>query len=817
VEAFRFEFKNAWAGLKASPVLALFAVIAMTLGVGATTFIYIGGNNYLTSLPVDEPDRYVHLGFIDRLAGGRQRDASVEEYLDFREQLNNVDSIGAFRIRDLTVGSRHSSRIVNGAEITDSVFEMLKVNPLLGRVIDSRDLKPGAERVVLLSFEIWRDFFNSNAELIGESIRIEQRPHTVVGVTKKNFKYPRNQLLWIPLQTRYPELSERNETPSVEVIVKLPEGRGISHFQQQAQVIVDGMRARFPDQYATFTAFIQPYTLEFIGNHIPRVISTLFLAGIMVLAIACANIANLFLALGNKRSLELAVQSALGAPRRRILLRFIIESMIVCVTGGIAGFILGLFLSHSVGQSIILNDPSVPFWIADKMSRGIEFSMSDAHNLLFVAIILFFSSLLAAAIPGFKMSKPDINSALKSTGVAVSGGADNKFVSALIVIEIIFSCALLIGASFLIHSSISLSNTDLGFDSENILVSRISLDSEKYVSGEQQIRVFDELAARFQQDPEISWSGFSSTRVGAAAPRYYYAEFGESYQRVEDHPIAKRVRIGAEFNDVLGVSMLQGRTFDTSDRMESQHVAIVSESLALKLSDEGSVIGKRIRIGVDEDRPWRTIIGVVPYIGFQGDLDRSESKDVIYEPLSQAPLRDVYILTKSDLESTDAAGNIARHISEQDPTITLYPQRTVQRWQEVSQFYFHLQAKIMICFAIIALLLSLIGIVGILFFNISQQKREIGIRKALGATTLRIILTIQKRLLIQLAFGLVIGVAIAFLLVKGIQSQLIGIDPSNIWLYIAVAVLLSFFIICVSLLPVRQAVEIHPSEALRDN
>ena len=816
MEELKFELANAWSGLKASPVLSFLAVVAMALGIGATTFIYVGGQNYLTSLPVDEPDRFVHLGFIDKNNQSRQRDATVEEYLEFSEQLNNVDASGAFLAKDLIIGGAESSRRFKGAEVTASVFEMLAVKPLLGRVIAEQDMQAGAEPVVVLGYDLWRDFYERRSDLIGRKIRINQTLHTVIGVTKKNFKYPRNQQLWIPLNTHFNGLTGRNETPSVDIIATLKAGATIASLQHESRALVSNMQARYPKTYENFTAYVQPYTIEFIGDHIPTVVYTLFLASVMVLGIACANIANLFLALGNKRSLELAVQSALGAPRRRLIIRFLLESSIVCISGGIIGFGIGLYISQAVGEMIVSNDPSVPFWIAEKMSQGISFGLDDLHQLWFALVALVFSTLVAGAVPAVKMSKPDINSALKANATAVSGGAKNKFISALIIGEIMFSCALLVGAVFLVQSSMTLKNKASGFDEQGVLTTMVSLTGDQFAEDEGKARVYRELSVRLRDEAEIAAFSFSSVRPGAAAPLYYYSEFGETYDKDADHPIAKRIHIGEGFDSALGITLTQGRMFNDTDHLNSQPVAIVSQSLAEKLAPGGNVVGQQVRVGVDDSRPWRTIVGVMPYLNFQGDLGRSRRTEIIYEPIAQSPVGGVVILTRGR-GGKNTAPVVEKLVSQQDRDISINLQRTVTRWQEISQFYFHLQSQIMIGFAFIALFLSLIGIVGILFFTISQQRREFGIRKALGAKKFDIILFIQKRLMIQVGLGVVAGLGLAVVLVRGLQSQLVGINPNNVWVYLGVSISLALFIVIAAMIPAKQAADIHPDEALRDS
>ena len=817
MNALKHEFENAWRSFMAAPGLFGLAILAMALGLASTTFMYSAGSNYLVALPMENPANVIHLGFIDRSNGNTNtRDSLIPEYLEFKEQLTGVEGLGAFRSRTINVSGGQLPHRYDGAEISASAFRLVGSSPLMGRVIEEADMIHGAEPVVVIGFDVWQQRYQSDKEIIGKQIRVNGTPSTVIAVMKPDFRYPRNEEVWIPLNRYYAETTSRNSTNSVEVIGRLKPGTTLDNLQDEARVIVSRMAETYPEMYENWTSYVQTYSQEFVGQTASQVIYTLFATSVMVLLIACANVANLFLALGTRRKREQAIQAALGASRSRLILRALLESFIVCGFGGVIGLVGGIYVSQITGFIIVSSDPNIPFWIAQVLSKGFEFNTQNIQAILYGFGAMVFATLVAGIVPAIRMSRPDINVVLKANETAAASGTHNRFSRWLVISEIALACALLIGASLLLRSSSNLHNLEIGVSSEKVMTSRVGLFDNQYQSDEEKVQYYKSLKAELLKQPGIERVGITATLPGTNAPWFYFSKFGSSYQRDTDHPVAKRVIMSAEMDEIYNTSLLQGRMFDERDTLDSQPVALISESMANKFWPDGDAIGQQIRMGASKsERPWRTVIGIMPYINYQGANRPDSMRYTVYEPIEQSPAQYISVVIKTADHEEKYKPVIAQAVNKINPDQPVYWQRSLTDWIKINQFYSHLQTKIMGVFAIIALVLASVGIYGVLAYSISQRTREFGIRRAMGADEKNVMITVFKQGLLQLLIGTSIGLVMAVALAKAVESQLVSVSAFDIFSFISVPIALAVITIIASWLPARKAALVQPMMALR--
>lgn len=816
MNALKHEFGHAWRSFMSAPGFFGLAILAMALGLAATTFMYSAGSNYLVALPMDKPENVVHIGFIDPTNSNRTRDARIPEYLDFKQQLMGIEGLGAFRTRTINVSGGEVPQRYNGAEISASAFKMVGSIPLMGRVIQESDLERGAESVVVLGFDVWQNRYQSDKEIIGKQVRVNGVPSRVIAVMKPDFRYPRVEEIWIPLDRNFDTNIPRDNTNPVEVIGRLKPGVSIDNLQDEARTLAARMKETYPDDYENWTSYVQPYATEFVGDSTKQVIYTLFATSIMVLLIACANVANLFLALGARRKREQAIQAALGASRGRLILRALLESFIVCGFGGVIGLVLGVYVSRIVGLLIVASDPNIPFWIAQVLSKDFEFDGQNMQAISYAFVAMIFATLVAGIVPALRMSRPDINTVLKANETAAASGSHNRFSRWLVIAEISLACSLLIGASLLLRSSSNLNNIEIGVNTEKVMTSRVGLFDSQYQTDTEKVQYYRKLKAELLRQPGIEKVGLVQSIPGGRAPWYYFSKFGDSYQRDRDYPVTKRVVIDSEMDKIYELSLLQGRMFDQRDTLDSQPVAIISESMASKYWPDGNALGQQIRMGASStERPWRTVIGIMPYMNYQGASGPDTMRDTVYEPIEQSPAQYFTVVAKTADDERKYASVIAKAVSNINPDQPVYWQRTLTEWVGINQFYQHLQTNIMGVFAILALILASVGIYGVLSYSISQRTREFGIRRAMGADERNVMVTVFKQGMLQLFYGTTIGLILAVGLAKAVESQLVLVSAFDVFSFVSVPVTLAVITMFASWLPARRAALIQPMMALR--
>ncbi len=816
MNALKHEFGHAWRSFMSAPGFFGMAILAMALGLAATTFMYSAGSNYLVAVPMENPEEVIHLGFIDPTNPNRTRDSVISEYLDFNQQLKGVDGLGAFRTRTINVSGGEVPQRYNGAEISASAFKLIGSSPLMGRVIQEVDMQRGAEPVVILGFDVWQNRYQSDQSIIGKQIRVNGVPTRVIAVMAADFRYPRVEEIWIPLNLHIPEGTPRLNSNSVEAIGRLKSGVTLDNLQDEARTVASRMKEIYPEDYENWTSYVQTYSSEFVGSSTAQVIYTLFGTSIMVLLIACANVANLFLALGARRKREQAIQAALGASRGRLILRALLESFIVCGFGGVIGLVLGIYVSRIVGLMIIASDPNIPFWIAQVLSREFEFDGQNMQAISYGFVAMVFATLVAGIVPALRMSRPDINTVLKANETAAASGSHNRFSRWLVITEIALACSLLIGASLLLRSSTNLNNIEIGVNTDKVITSRVGLFDNEYQSDAEKVQYYQQLKNELSSQPGIEKVGLTLSIPGGRAPWYYFSKLGDSFPRDRDYPVAKRVVMSSEMDEIYGISLLQGRMFDQRDMLDSQPVAIISESMANKYWPEGNAIGQQIRMGAStSERPWRTVIGIMPYMNYQGASGPDTMRDTVYEPINQSPAQYFTIVVKTVDDERKYAAVIAKAVSKVNPDQPVYWQRTLTEWVEINQFYQHLQTNIMGVFAVLALVLASVGIYGVLSYSISQRTREFGIRRAMGADERNVMITVFKQGLLQLAYGTFIGLVLAVGLAKAVESQLVLVSAFDPVSFIFVPLTLAAITLFASWYPATKAAMIQPMMALR--
>lgn len=803
LERTRHEAALAMRRLKRSPALVFFAVVAMGLGIGVTATMFSLTYAGLQELPFPEADRLTFVGWSDPSLGYLNMPLTPREFADWRErQATMVGLAGYARIEmDIADGERVPERF-DGAQITANTFDVLGVPPMLGRWFTRREEEPGAPGVVILSQELWAHWYGGDPGAIGRVLRINGSDHTVVGVMPDEFRFPEKEGLWTPLR-----LDPANEaTWDQRIIITVGRLRpGVELRETEAELATFAHQQRLvePALYGSLSLRVTSYYDYVIGREAVVILTVLLFVVSLVLLVACASVANLLLARAASRSRELAVVTALGASRRRIMGQVLAESLVIATLGGLLGvglaYLGAALMEAGIGPEIEL------YWMTVEVNSTV---------LVFILALAFLSSLLAGTLPAFRASDVDVSESLKDQSQGSTGLRVGRLSRTMVVAEVAFSFALLVVAGLTAKVPASWSRLDLGFDRNDLFTSRISLRTSKYPERSDWNRFGEELHARLTAIPGVTEVALSTSLPGTPSSLWLVQHQGVIYLRDQDIPRTRIRVVSPEYFPTLGVAPLEGRLFTDADDLDSPWVAIVNRRFAERFFPGESPLGRRIRSGtLESDNPWMTIVGVVPDLRMNG-ID-PQLPEGIYVPLWQRPQWNIRTLLRTTGEPLTITPQVRAAVAEIDPDTPVYLVSTLDREISEQTRAAAAVALLLLISGLIALLIASVGLFGILAFSVRRRTREIGVRIALGAEGRRVFWMMLKGGVTQVALGLVIGVGLALLVAPPLREIFFETNPLDWTVHGSVALVLMLTGIVASVVPAARAVRTKPLEALR--
>src|SRR4051812_6192749 len=752
--------------LAKTPGFTAVAIITIALAIGANTAVFSLVNALLIRpLAFKAPQNLVLLFEKFSAQGLDQIPVSAPEYLDWEKQTRSYERIAAFNFTDFNLTGGDMPERIAGAVVTPSLFPLLGVEPIKGRVFNESEFGEGNDGVVMISERLWRRRFNSNPELVGSQVPVNGKSHTVVGIMPAKFEFPlplfgiqggtfaERADMWKPLAFSKGDLEARGSR-GLGVIGRLKPGTTVAQAQAEANTIVANWHSLFPDNYEPSTKFgatIYPLHDLVIGGMRPALM-VLLGAVAMVLLIACANLTTMLLARAGAREREFAIRLALGAGRVQLVRQMLSESILLALAGGMAGILLsiwGLDLLRSIGTQ------TVP--------RLAEVNL-DLRVLFVTLAIAVCTGIVIGLIPALASGKPELTEALKEGGRgATTGLRRNRLRNALVVAEVALALVLLVGAGLLMKSFVRLQNVNAGFDPKNVLTMEVSLPVLKYPRGKPVADFYAEAIRRIKALPGVEAAAFTSILpLSGTNSDSSFAIEGRDHMAEKVFPDEEIRNITPEYFSVLKVPLLQGRFFNDADQFDGPGVTIVNSSLAKKWFPNQDAVGKRITFS-DPRKPdvkWTTIVGVVGDMRHRGlDLD---AKPEYYLPHNQRPYRGMILTVRSAQDPRSLTSTIRREITQLDPDLPAANVRTLEQVTADSIAPRRLSVVLIGVFAAVALVLASVGIYGVMSFLVVQRTHEMGVRMALGAQrgdVLRLVIgRAAKLVLIGTAAGLVLGI-----------------------------------------------------------
>ena len=774
------------------------AVLALALGIGANTAIFSVVNAVLLRpLPFERSDRLVMV-WEKRMQLGRERNVvSPPDFYDWRAQNQVFEDMAAFSGQGFNLGGGTEPERIQGAGVSPGLFSILRARPRIGRVFEAEDDKPDRNPVAIISSALWQRNFSSDPEVIGKTIKLNEKDYTVVGVMPADFAFPnRRSEIWVPLILSPNDAANRGGH-NLTVVARLKDGVSL----EQARADMASIAAQLEQQYQVNTGHHTNLFLlyeEVVAGARPALL-VLLGAVAFVLLIACANVANLLFARSAARQKEIAIRTALGAGRSRIIRQLLTESVLLSVTGGIIGVLLavwGLNVLLSIGEGTI---PRVKEIGVDGWVLGFSLLVSIATGLIF------------GLVPALQASKPDLNDALKEGSRGASGGIrSNRTRSVFVIAEVAICLVLLIGAGLMIKSFTRLIDISPGFNPENVLSVNVALSGSRYRDAVSISNFYKQTLEGLSALP-----GVQSAAVVTAVPMA--GNFGSRYFGIEGRPPQPP---GQGFNAntnlatpgyfaTMNIPLLEGRDFEERDVRGAPDVLILNQEAVRRYWPDESPIGQRVTF----DNRTRTVIGVV------GDVKQSgldiETKPEMFSPYYQVtvPFGTVLVRTKGDPAAMTSA--VRGAMQEIDRDLPLYGIKTVSDVISESVAPRRLNMLLLGIFGGLALVLAAVGLYGVISYSVSQRTREIGIRVALGASNKSVLGLVVGQGMLLASIGVVIGVIASFFLTKFMATLLFGVSVTDPMTFVAISSLLIGVSAAASFIPARRAMKVDPMVALR--
>jgi putative ABC transport system permease protein len=789
--------------LAKAPGHTVAAAVALSLGIGLTTAVFsIVYGVMWRGLPFPQADRLMSVNtqnaahdLLDQLTG-------VHDYLDWCRRQTSFEGLAAWSNGTVTVSGDDKPERLDGGALTANALTLLRVRPLLGRGFLPGEDRPGAAPVALLSYRLWQDHYNGDRQILGRAVRVNGKQTTVVGIMPPSFRFPNNEKLWTPLLLE-PGKSERGKGESYGVFGRLRPGVTVDRADAEMAAIAKALAAEFPRTNRGFSARVQPIVDFFLGKPVRLMFFTMLGAVCAVLLIACINVASLIMSRATQRTREMAIRTALGAARARVIGQILTESLTLALLGAAAGLGLAWEGVALFNAAVVAKEP--PGWIHIAI---------DPPALLFALAATLAAAVISGLVPALKVSRTELSEVLKDEGRGSTSLRLSWLSQVVVVAELALSCSLLVAAGLMVKSIILARTVPLGFRSDHLLTVRVPLFPANYPLAADRAAFYQRLLERLQARPEVQAVGATTSFPSVGWESEAFAVDGRAYATPADYPVAHSDVVSAGLFATLGVQPLAGREFERLDTLGSQPVAIVNQSLARKLWPGQDPIGKRLRLARSPlDDRWRTVVGVMPDLRIYSFGDKKP--EGVFLPVSQVGAERLSFVVRTPRPPLSLVAMVRAEVAALDKDTPIYFVKTMEQGVAEDRFFPDLFAAVFAIFGISALVLAAVGIYGVIAFSVQRRTQEIGLRMALGARRGDVLAMLLRQGALQLGLGLGFGLPVAFgtaLMLADFVSPVPPADPS---VFVMVAAGLALVALAACLVPGQRAMGVEPNVALR--
>ena len=808
------------------------AVFVLALGVAAvTTQFSVVNAVMLRGFSFPNADRLMNVRFIDPTSasvfGVNGRILSMD-FEEFRTEQQSFEMMAAYlngsTVNVTTEGTPHR---YTGGYVTEDFFRILGVGPILGRDFTAADNQPGAPKVALLGYAIWQRDFGGSPEIVGRGIRINGAPATIVGVMPPGFAFPVNEEVWIPLYSEFPVRPREDARANAPAVVGLIK-RGVPITQAEAEItrFAAQFAAAYPTTNKAFNAgLVEPLLKAFTPLPLRGTLLTMlaFCAG--VLLIACVNVMNMQFARAMLRMRELAVRSSIGATRSRLIRQMLTESLLLSSVGAVLGIVLAYFSIDWLNAAVFTMDNPPPSWM--------RFDL-DGPVLAFTVGATMAAAVLSGLLPAWMSSRVSAVAVLREGGRGATSGRIGVLTRGLVVLQIVVTCVLLIGALLQLRSLVKQQAIDYGYDTRSLLSARMGLMDADYPTAEARKLFYDRLLNELGRSPEFARVALTNRLRMVFAGNGPIEVEGKVYAERRDRPNTNAEQVSPGFFDLMDQRIVDGRAFTEDDMNSTRPIAIVNAEFARKHFGTESAVGRRFRTGdgTGPYGPWRTIIGVVTTVRMMPpfnnpNVDASGFYVPFYStpfgPADERPVGSQFatvIVKPRPGQRPDALINsLRREINKLDPNLPLYfvgtPKQNIDGFIAPNRVI----TTMFSLFGVIAVVLAAVGLYGVMSFSVNRRRQEFGVRMALGARYAQILGMVLTQGARQVALGLVLGLGLALALAtaggSAIANTLFNVSARDPLTYGAVAALILVVSLVAILVPGQRAARVDPVIALR--
>ena len=795
--------------LAKAPGFAAVAGLTIALGIGATSAIFsVVHAVVLRPLPFPEPERLMVVGE-DFEGRGRPSDVSVGNFNDWRTHATSFSALGAEQYVNINLSDNEQPERVVGGRVTHTFFTVFDVPAEHGRVFTADEDVPGRDGVVVLSHRLWTRRYGADPAVIVRVISLNASPFTVIGVMPARFDLTVDvEELWTPAAFTPEQLAEHDEH-YLSVIGRLAPGASPAQAAAELRTIYAQMQKQYPGESQVSLGVIEPLHRRFVGDYRQRLLVLLGAVG-LVLLIACGNVANLLLARGGLRGREMALRAAIGASRGRLVRQLLTETIVLTTLGGAAGVLIAR-----------LGVPALLAYSPEGIPR-LEQARVDGLVMAFAAGTALFSALLTGLVPALRAASADLRGSLNEGGRTATRGHD-RVRQLLVAVEVALAIVLLVGAGLLVRSALHLQRTDPGFDSQGVLTARLTLPAARYEDPQRVAQAFDDVVSALAAIPSVETAAATT-----AAPLTPGGNSNGLLPEGKSPELKNFVNTGLaivtlDYFRTLRVPLLRGRLFQSDDRRGGLRVAVVNETAARALFPGEDPLGRRFGCcdGTPENPGWRTIVGVVKDMRSRGP--EQEPRPEFFLPVAQAPepawtwiQRTMTLVARTRAGDAAALTPAARQaVARIDSTVPLYQVRSMEQRLRRSTAQARFNTLLMVLLGGSGLLLSAIGVYGVIAYFVTERRQEIAIRMALGARAADVVRMVVRQGMQPVLLGLVLGVAGAYSASRVLSAYVHGVTTTDPLTFAAVVTLLSLVALAATVLPAREAVRIAPMAALR--
>jgi putative ABC transport system permease protein len=793
--------------LRRNPGFTVVAVLSLALGIGANTAIFSLTNAVLLRpLPFADPERLVMLWEDAADRGFPRNDVSPADYVDFKAQNRTMEDLAAMDRRGFNLTGDGEPEQIYSFGVTANFFPLLGIKPALGRVFATEEDRPGNEKVAMLSYGLWQSRYGGERNVIGRELLLNDEKYTIIGVLPAGFQFLQNDVrIFVPIAFT-PELLNNRGRHYLIVFGRMKTGVTLSESLADMERVSHGIEQDNPGVNGTgkVGAVVLPLHEQVAGS-MRRPLAMLMVAVGLVLLIACSNVANLLLARATKRQKEIAIRTALGAGRARTIAQALTESMLLAVAGALVGLIFAAW-------SFAFLQRMVP----EGMTISTDLNL-DGHILAFTLLVTLLTGLIFGLAPALQTARVNLNEILKQGGGRTNLQSGARFRSALVIAEVALSMMLLVGAALLIQTFFNLHGQYGALGGEKVLTLATPLANRKYRELPRRVEFYEQVLSRVKSLPGVAIAGYTTT-VPLLLKGGTNNFTPEGRQPEPGVALDANVRqVSEDYFQTIGIVLKQGRHFAASDDANAVPVAIVNETMARQSFPDSGALGKRFKLGgTNSTAPWMTIVGIVADVRQMG-MDKP-AKAEMYFPYRQltgsgyAP-RDLVIRTS--VEPSSLAAAVRREIHAVDPNLPISNVRTLDEILGEETATRELEMTLVTAFSALALLLSGLGIYGVLSYFVAQHTPEIGVQVALGAQSGNILGVVLKKGMLLAVTGVGIGWIAALGLTRLMQSLLFEVSATDPLTFAAVAALLIAVALLASYVPARRAMKVDPIVALR--